>query len=83
MGNPETKTTLGYDIEQRQANAKKTNKQTNKHGKLKDEHGPYRKKKVLTNVGNYGWFTSIFLDNVCLIFVFRHSIKYEINQIKY
>ena len=41
-----------------------------------------RKLKVLENVGHNGCFTSIFLDNVCLIFVFKHSINYEINKIK-
>jgi hypothetical protein len=38
--------------------------------------------QVLTNVGQNGWFTSTFLNKFCLIFVFKHSIKYEINKIK-
>jgi hypothetical protein len=37
--------------------------------------------QLLANVGYNGCFTSIFLDNVCLIFVFKHSINYEINKI--
>jgi hypothetical protein len=38
--------------------------------------------QVLANVGHNGCFTSTLLDNVCLIFVFKHSIKYEIKYIK-
>jgi hypothetical protein len=38
--------------------------------------------QVLANVGHTGCFTSTFLDNVCLIFVFKHSINYEIKYIK-
>ena len=38
--------------------------------------------EVLANVGHNGCFTSTFLDNYCLIFVFKHSINYEINKIK-
>jgi hypothetical protein len=38
--------------------------------------------QVLANVGHTGFFTSTFLDNCCLIFVFKHSINYEINKIK-
>jgi len=38
--------------------------------------------QVLANVGHNGCFTSTFLDNVCLIFVFKHSINYEIKYIK-
>jgi hypothetical protein len=32
--------------------------------------------------GHNGCFTSTFLDNVFLIFVFKHSINYEIKYIK-
>jgi hypothetical protein len=38
--------------------------------------------QVLANVGHNGCFTSTFLDNLYLIFVFQHSINYEINKIK-
>jgi hypothetical protein len=38
--------------------------------------------KVLANVRHNGCFTSTFLDNVFLIFVFKHSINYDINKIK-
>ena len=38
--------------------------------------------QVLANVGHNGCFTSTFLDNIWLIFVFKHSINYEINKIK-
>jgi hypothetical protein len=38
--------------------------------------------EVLVNVGQNGWFTSTFLDMFCLIFVFKHSINYEINKMK-
>ena len=37
--------------------------------------------QVLANVGHTGGFTSTFLDNCCLIFVFKHSINYEIKKI--
>jgi hypothetical protein len=38
--------------------------------------------QVLANAGHKGCFTSTFLDNVFLIFVFKHSINYEIKYIK-
>jgi hypothetical protein len=38
--------------------------------------------QVLANVGQNGCFTSTFLNKFCLIFVFKHSINYEINKIK-
>jgi hypothetical protein len=38
--------------------------------------------EVLVNVGQNGCFTGTFLDMFCLIFVFKHSINYEINKIK-
>ena len=37
--------------------------------------------QVLANVRHTGFFTSTFLDNCCLIFVFKHSINYEIKKI--
>ena len=36
--------------------------------------------QVLANVGHNGCFTSTFLDKFCLIFVFKHSINYELGQ---
>jgi hypothetical protein len=38
--------------------------------------------QVLANVGHNECFNSTFLDNLCLIFAFKHSINYEINKIK-
>ena len=38
--------------------------------------------EVLVNVGQNGCFTGTFLDMFCLIFVFKHSINYEINKIR-
>ena len=38
--------------------------------------------QVLANVGQNGCFASTFLDIFCLIFVFKHSINYEINKIR-
>jgi hypothetical protein len=38
--------------------------------------------QVLANAGHNGCFTSTFLENVFLIFVFKHSINYEIKYIK-
>ena len=38
--------------------------------------------QVPVNFGHNGCFTSIVLDNFCLIFVFKHSINYEINKIQ-
>jgi hypothetical protein len=38
--------------------------------------------QVLANAGHKGCFTSTFLDNVFLIYVFKHSINYEIKHIK-
>jgi hypothetical protein len=34
--------------------------------------------QVLVNAGHNGCFTSTFVDNVCLIFVFKHLINCEI-----
>jgi hypothetical protein len=55
------------------------------HGKLKDEHGHHIKHGINSGAGKcwtYRCFTSTFGDNICLIFVFIHSIKYEINKNK-
>jgi hypothetical protein len=41
-----------------------------------------RLSQKLANIGHNGCFTSLFLDNFCLIFVLKHSINYEINKIK-
>ena len=38
--------------------------------------------QVMANVGHNGCFSSTFLDNFCLIFVFKYSINNEINKIK-
>ena len=38
--------------------------------------------QVLANVGHNRCFTSTFLDICCLIFLFKHSINYEINKIR-
>ena len=79
MGYPETKATLGYDIIQRQANEEE------KHENWKMSMGTIEKTRltqVLVNVGHNECFTSTFLNNLCLIFAFKHSINYEINKIK-
>jgi hypothetical protein len=73
MGNPETKATLDYEKVQRQANELKT---------LKIERWAWTPYKKLANVGQNRCFTSTFLDIFSLIFVFKHSIIYEINKIK-
>jgi hypothetical protein len=64
---------------QRQANE---NKNTENWKMSMDTIEKTRLTQVLANVGHNGCFTSTFLDNCCLIFVFKHSINYEINKIK-
>jgi hypothetical protein len=64
---------------QRQANE---NKNTENWKMSMDTIEKTRLTQVLANVGHNGCFTSTFLDNCYLIFVFKHSINYEINKIK-
>ena len=66
-------------LEQRQANE---NKNTENWKMSMDTIEQTRLTQVLANVGHIGCYTSTLLDNVCLIFVFKHSISYEIKYIK-
>ena len=66
-------------LEQRQANE---NKNTENWKMSMDTIEKTGLTQVLANVGHNRCFTSTFLDICCLIFLFKHSINYEINKIR-
>ena len=76
MNNPETKTTGLWHSTQ----TNKWRKHTENWKMSMDTIEKMGLTQVLANVGQHGCFTSTFLNKLCLIFVFKHSINYEINK---